>query len=271
MNSKPSLAALLLGVIAAASCAQTAPAQSASAAAASLPAFATVTVKPVDPKGGGMVGFYCYPGGRVVLSYVSIKMLLNYAYDVKDYQISGEPDWADAERYDIEAEPPDSSPSRNLDESPFATAPTAEQKQMLQSLLRDRFALKFHMETRPGDVYILSRGSGKLQLDKPKDPDMDWRGNVVNKGGIFDGEAFGYNISMADLAAQLSHLLGLPVLDQTGLTRKYDFHLEPDTPENRDKEAAAFDAMHRLGLDLKKGKGSIETLVVDHIEKPSEN
>jgi uncharacterized protein (TIGR03435 family) len=69
----------------------------------------------------------------------------------------------------------------------------------------------------------------------------------------------------------LSRDLRLPVLDRTGLTGGYDFHLPPADPENRDMTSAVFDAMHRLGLDLKRGKGPIDTLVVDHVERPSEN
>jgi uncharacterized protein (TIGR03435 family) len=61
------------------------------------------------------------------------------------------------------------------------------------------------------------------------------------------------------------------VLDQTGLTGAYDFHLPPVDPENHDYNAAIFDAMHRLGLELKRGKGPVETMAIDHIEKPSAN
>lgn len=241
-------------------------------ATAPLPTFDVVSIKPVDPHKGGAIGFYCFPGGRVVLGYANARMLISYAYGVADYQISGGSDWTIADRYNIEAIPPDSSPSRNSKQSPFAIATTPEQRQMLQSLLRDRFALKVHSETREGEVYILSRGSKPLQLQPPKDPDMDSRGTVVVKqGGVIDGETFGENATMAFLASQLSRDLKLPVLDQTGLTGGYDFHLPPTDPENHDMTAAIFDAMHRLGLDLKKGKGPIESIVIDHIEKPTEN
>ena len=143
---------------------------------------------------------------------------------------------------------------------------------MLQSLLRDRFALKFHTETRQSEVYLLTRGSKPLQLQTPKDSTVDSRGGVMMKqGGIADGEAVGTNVTMAFLASQLSRYLRLPVLDQTSITGSWDYHLPPTDPENHDLQAAVLEAMHRLGLDLKKGKGPVETLVVDHIEKPSEN
>jgi len=272
MNLKSQLSILLLAAMAVtqpiASAQQTAP----PTAAADRPAFEAATIKPIDPNGGGgAVGFYSYPGGRVHMGFSSVKMILYFAYDVKDFQIAGGPDWIATDRYNIEAVPSESSPSRAQKQAPFKIAPTDEQRQMLQSLLADRFAFKSHTEMRDGLVYVLTRGSGKLLLDEPKDKDMDWRGTVIDKGGIYDGESFGSNISMTSLASQLGRLLGQTVVDQTGITGTYDFHLPPVDPENRDKEAATFDAMHRLGLNLKRGKGPIETLVIDHIEKPTEN
>jgi uncharacterized protein (TIGR03435 family) len=237
-----------------------------------VPAFEVAAIKPVDPNKGGVSGFLCYPGGRVFIGNANIKMLLEYAYDTKGFQISGETGWADTERYNIEALPPESSPSRNLKQAPFGIAPTAEQKQMLQSLLRDRYALKLHTETRQGEVYLLTRSSKPLQLVPPKYPDLDSRGGVMMKqGGIADGEATGSNVTMAFLASQLSSYLGLPVLDQTGIAGSWDYHLPPTDPENRDFQAAVLDAMRRLGLDLKKSKAPIETIVIDHLERPAPN
>jgi uncharacterized protein (TIGR03435 family) len=237
----------------------------------SRPAFDAATIKPSDLNKGGAIGFYSYPGGRVHMGFSSVKLLLYFAYGVKDFQISGGPDWIATDRYDIEAVPPETSPSRAQKIAPFKIAPTDEQRQMLQSLLADRFAFKSHMETREGLVYVLTRGSGKLLLDPPKDADMDWRGTVMNKGGIWDGEAFGSNISMATLAGVLTGLMGQTVVDQTGIEGKYDFHLPPVDPQNTDREAAVFDAVRRLGLNLKRGKGAVQTLVIDHVERPTEN
>ncbi len=240
--------------------------------AASLPSFEVATIKPIDPKSGGVVGFYSRPGGRVFIGYADVKMIMYYAFDIQQYQISGGPDWVGGERYNIEAIPPDTAQSRTAKQPSIAATPSAEQRLMLQSLLRDRFALQYHRETREGPVYLLTRGSGKLQLQEPKDKDSDARGAVMMKqGGIVDGEAFGENISMQALAKSLSSALRLPVLDQTGITGSWDFHLTPVDPENRDYNAAVFDAMHRLGLELKKGRGPVDEIVIDHIERPTEN
>jgi uncharacterized protein (TIGR03435 family) len=245
---------------------QTSAPQNPPAAASNPPAFEVATIKPIDPKGGGAVGFYSRPGGRIFLGYASAKMILYYAFHIQEYQIAGGPDWIGTDKYNIEAIPPDTASSRTAKQPPIAATPSSEQRLMLQSLLCDRFALKFHRESREGEVYLLTRSSKKLQLDPPQHPDWDARGNIGD-----DGQGFGQNISLAFLADMLSPYLGMPVLDQTGITGRYDFHLDPVDPENHDYAAAIFDAMHRLGLELKKGKGPVDTLVIDHIERPTEN
>jgi uncharacterized protein (TIGR03435 family) len=273
MNLRSRLSLLLLGAIAVtpliASAQQAAP----QAATPAQPAFEVISIKPYNPDAGNQpIGFYSYPGGRVVVNAADLKMLLYFAYDVKDYQIAGDLGSIGSERYTIVATPPDTSPSREQKVAPFKITPTDEQRQMIQALLRDRFGLRLHRKTKVSEVYILSRGKNPLQLQPPADSTVDSRGGIVFKsGGIVDGEATGINVTMHFLAGQLSRYLGLPVLDQTGLTGSYDYHLPPTDPQNTDVEAAIFDAMHRLGLDLKKGKGPIETVVIDHVEKPAEN
>ena len=177
------------------------------------------------------VGFLGYSGGRVHLGNANIRMLIYYGYDVPVDKVVGVPDWADPARYDIDAVPPDSSLSRKLVIPQFSATPTPEQREMIQSLLRDRFALKSHWETRESDVYFLTRGTKPLALEPPKYTDSGWRGAVVTKqGGIVDGEAFGMNISMAAFAGVLSGDLKTPVIDQTDLSGTFDFHIQPSLP-----------------------------------------
>ena len=232
--------------------------------------FEVATIKSIDPNAGGMVGFVSYPGGRVLFGHSSLKMMMYFAYDIPESRISGGPDWVGKDQFDVTAVPPDSSESRTAKQPPVKATPSAEQRQMLQSLLADRFALKVHREIKQGPVYLLTLGSGKLRLQDPKDRDADSRFAVMQKGGgIVDGETFGVNVSMAFVAARLR--LDLPVVDETGLNGAYDFHLDPDDPENQNYSAAVFDAMERLGLKLKRGTGPVETLVIDHVERPSAN
>jgi uncharacterized protein (TIGR03435 family) len=239
---------------------------------AKLPAFEVATIKPINPNAGGVVGFISSPGGRVNVGFATVKMLMDYAFDVQDFQVAGGPDWASAEKYDIVGVPPDASMSRTAKAPPIGATPSAEQRQMLLSLLLLRFGLKFHRENREGPVYFLIKGNGKLEMHDAKDKDADSRGNVMNKGsGVYDGETFGTNVTMAFWARQLGNKLRRPVVDQTGLTGSYDFHLAPFDPENTDYQLSVFESTKRLGLDLKAGKGPIETIVIDSVSKPTEN
>jgi uncharacterized protein (TIGR03435 family) len=258
-------------------CAGTASAQNADATAArsdasTLPSFEVATIKPMDPNAGGALGFYSRPGGRVFVGAATVKTIVTLAYHLQEYQVVGGPDWASTERYNISAVPPDSSPSRTAVQPEIKASPSEEQRQMLQRLLLDRFGLKVHRETREGPVYILSRGKKPLQLKEPEHKDGDPRGTVIiRQGGIADGSAFGENITMPILAEQLGSRLELPVIDRTGIQGSYDFELAPSDPDNHDFTFAAFQAMDRLGLKLERSRGSSEVIVIDRVDRPSQN
>jgi uncharacterized protein (TIGR03435 family) len=237
---------------------------------ANLPAFDAATIKPPNPKARYQkVGFYGEPGGRIFYGG-NIKMLVEYAFDLQDYQVAGGPNWTSSQWFEINAVPPEASPSRNI--KVRNADPTSEQRLMLRSLLADRFGLKFHLETKTGEVYLLTRGNKPLQLKPPKDPAADPRAIVfIYQGGIANGEAEGTNTTSDYLAQRLSSYLRLPVLNQTGITGSYDFNLAPDDPDSHDVVAATRSVVDRLGLKLKRGRGPIQTLVIDHVEQPSEN
>ena len=73
------------------------------------------------------------------------------------------------------------------------------------------------------------------------------------------------------LALRLSKDLRLPVLNETGITGSYDYYLPPDDPDNQDVATTVLRVVDRLGLKIKRGRGPIKTLVIDHIQGPSEN
>jgi uncharacterized protein (TIGR03435 family) len=235
-----------------------------------LPTFDAATIKPPDPAARlRPLGFYGSPGGRVFWGG-NVKQLVEFAFGLQDYQVVGGPVWINSQQFDINAVPPENSPSRNI--KVRNAEPTPEQRLMLQSLLRDRFGLKYHMTTKDGEIYILTRGSKPLQLKPPKDPAADPRAIVMMKqGGIADGEALGSNTTIDYFALRLSRYLQLPVLNQTGITGSYDYSLPPDDPENHDIVSASLGVADRLGLKIKRGRGPIETLVIDRVEQPSEN
>jgi uncharacterized protein (TIGR03435 family) len=193
-----------------------------------------------------------------------------YAFNLQGYQVAGGPDWTTSQWFEVHAVPPDSSSSREI--KVRNANPTAEQRLLLQSLLRDRFGFRFHPESKEGEVYILTRGRKPLQLSPPKDPTADPRAIVMMRmGGIVDGEAVGINTTTQYLAERLSFFLQLPVVDQTGITGSYDFHLPATDTENHDVVAATLSVVDRLGLRIKRGRAPIQSLVIDYVQQPSQN
>jgi bla regulator protein blaR1 len=272
---------------------------------AKMPAFDVATIKPPAPDGRRMSGFYGSPGGRVFFGQ-NIKFLVQFAFNLQDFQITGAPDWVSSRWYEINAIPPDDSPSRQIK---LRTAePTPEQQLMLQSLLRDRFGLKYHFETKEGEVYILSRGNGKLQLKPTEHSILDPRAVVFGPlGGVDqlpkgngaaakdngavavapaqrggpdhrittpDGVTIavqGYNTTTDYLALRMSGYLQRPVLNQTGISGSYDFDVPLADPENHDMAVTVLNLANDLGLKIKRSRGPVQTLVIDHIDLPTEN
>jgi uncharacterized protein (TIGR03435 family) len=196
----------------------------------------------------------------------------------------GAPAWMSSETYDIDA---------RLEESdlPAWRAP-ATQKQMfhalLQALLAERCKLVVHREMREGPVYdlVIAKNGPKLQQASStlsadivaKHPDA---GAVPGASGMFalgpDNSVALYGVSLRTLTTLLSNRAGRPVVDKTGLTGLYDIHLDPPQPlptvdDTPDSGPSIFTMLEeQLGLKLVSAKEPVELLVVDHIERPSEN
>jgi uncharacterized protein (TIGR03435 family) len=161
------------------------------------------------------------------------------------------------------------------------------QQQMLQSLLADRFQLTVHRETKELPIYtlVIAKGGPKLREAKPGDP-----GAGDMKGSQISGDLTAQAVPIATLVQSLTQMLGHPVSDKTELKGVYDFKLQ-FTPDDRlqppsgappnfrfplppaDSNAPSlFDALQeQLGLKLESGKGPAEVMVIDHVERPSEN
>jgi uncharacterized protein (TIGR03435 family) len=241
--------------------------------------FEAASIKPSAPMGSGMVrmGVQMLPGGRISMSSVTVKTLIQQAYGVRDFQIVGGPEWLGSARYDITAKP--------------EGAATPDQvKVMIQALLADRFKLQFHRETKELPTYalVVAKGGPKFHEsevvegpDKPKGTRMSMNGR-----GQFNLE----RAPVVALANQLAQVLGRSVIDKTGLTGNYDFELKwtPDAsapgmmrvaggdgpPPSSDAVAGTsiFTALQdQLGLKLESTKGPVEILVVERAEKASEN
>jgi uncharacterized protein (TIGR03435 family) len=235
------------------------------------PEFEVATIKPADAHANYLVGFYSYPGGKVLLGG-TVKMMVEFAFDVRQFQIAGGPDWAGSDAYTVTALPSGYEEQTGAANKFVGSTPSAEQARMIQGLLASRFGFKFHREIREAPVYFLERGSGPLRLLPPKKPDSDPRGAVfVKRGGIVAGEAAGNNCPMSVFARQLTRSMGREVIDRTGLVGAYDFRLEADDPENREMDVAVFDVVKRLGLKLRAGHAPVETIVIDGVTRPTAN
>lgn len=248
-----------------------APAGAFAQAAAGAPAFEVASVKPASPQ-DREIAISTYPGGRITVSLYTLQMLIEEAFDVQSFQVSGGPRWINDDRYDIVAKPPASSKSSKANPPYPKAPPNDEQRQMLQTLLSDRFQLKFHRETKEGPVYLLVKGNKELKLQDAKNKDdYPWAGSIAGGGIAGDGLA-GINISMPLLATRLSWYLRRPVLDRTGLTGSYDFKFEYASDDPRaERIASIFASVQGIGLKLEAAKGPVETVVIDYAEKPSAN
>ncbi|GGG86111.1 TIGR03435 family protein [Edaphobacter dinghuensis] len=241
--------------------------------AGKLPEFEVASVKPSNPKGPAPVGLFTYPGGKVVASHYAVRYLLMDAFDIRKFQILGGPPWIDEDYYDVVGKPPSSSASIHSNPASFKSPPNQEQREMLQSLLIDRFHLRFHRESKQEPSYILERTGSTLKLEPPKDTTAySWAGSPDGGRVAFGTGLAGKNISMAQLATRLSGIVGRPVVDRTGLEGSFDFEYRTgDNDPNADATATVATSLKHLGLQLKSAEEPMEIIVIDHIERPSEN
>jgi uncharacterized protein (TIGR03435 family) len=221
-----------------------------------------------------------------VATNFSLFALILQAYDIKGCSgpgdatcalISGGPAWLRSDKFDIEAKSPDSAPEFSMTQ--FVTGQAPQLRLMLQALLADRFKLKLHREMKQLPVYELTVAKNGAKLKPAADS-----GNgalLWGMSGKPNGDAAirltGNKKSMAELADSLSNIAGRPVLDRTGLKGNFDFSLEypfdPDTPSATPFAGPSmFTAFQeQLGLKLDATRVPVEILVIDHVEKPSEN
>jgi uncharacterized protein (TIGR03435 family) len=228
-------------------------------------------------------------------------MLLRVAFGVEADRIIGAPSWTQSNRYDIEAKvAPEEAPK--LDK-----LKAEDRRAMLIPLLVERFNLKYHHETRELPMYTLVVAKGGPKLKESKDPapgpddppstagvpkgPINMRGRMMMMPGHIESQ--GTTLDM--LAHSLSPQLGHTVIDKTGLTGKYDYTLQwtpddgsgpmpggpgggPGGGTGREESAvqtggpSLFTAIEeQLGLKIESTKGSVDVIVIDHLDLPSAN
>ena len=206
-----------------------------------------------------------------------IQSIMTAAYGVREGLISGLPAWAESARYDINAKVVDPDPKLYNDM-------TREQRRaMVVSLLADRFHLKVHTEIKTLPVYdlVIAKDGPKFK-ESPAVPigadASQGRANFNTSRSSIDAS---YAV-MLNLTSRLAEVVDRTIVDKTGLTGKYNLRLKwtPDdapppmlngAPDPNPPPPLFTALQEQLGLKLVPNKGPVETLVVDHIEQPTEN
>ena len=214
--------------------------------------------------------------GALSATGVTLKFLIAETYNVRAYQVSGGPGWIGQERWDIRAKA-EGVEGRLSAEQFYA---------MVKALLADRFQLKIHSETKEMPVYALLVGKNGSKL-------------IAHNNALPSPEKAGagrsyIRFTTTAIAKMLSWEVGRPVVDKTGLRGEYDFKLEwaheqgqdvlealglprsllrPEAPPPSDSyRPSIFTAVQeQLGLRLESRKGPVEIIMIDHVERPSDN
>lgn len=198
--------------------------------------------------------------GRLTMTNASLRTLIRSAYDIQNFQFAGGPAWLDSDTYDIAATTGDG-----------ADISHDRYRALLQALLADRFQLKVHWETRQSDVYALIVAKNGPKLTADTDPQKE-SGLNTNRTA-HEGRMAATNVPMSYLSNRLSNQLSHPVIDKTGLEGKYDWTLvwDPDPTADSTNPSLFTAVQEQLGLKLEPQKGPVETLVINSVERPSEN
>jgi uncharacterized protein (TIGR03435 family) len=258
---------------------------SAAVAAQQSATFDVASVKP-NKSGELMIRLDTEAGGRFLAVNAPLRTLIQLAYGLEDFEIIGAPGWAASEHFDILAKATQELPPL---EGPTRGSPLVQQ--MLQALLRERFSLRAHTETRElqGLALMLNRADGRLgprlspsKIDcaaliakaKPDDgpPACGFRmspGSIVLEG-----------VPVSSIATGLSGLLGRRIVDRTGLTGNFDLQLHWDPPKRasdgsivpNDTGVSLFTALgDQAGLKLTEARLPGSVLVIDSVQRPTPN
>ena len=236
------------------------------------PTFEVATIKPSKPDAPGK-GFRVM-GRRFTTINTTLDDLISFSYGVHVKQIIGAPPWAETDKYDIAAEPDGEG------------MPNDKQwKGMIQKLIVERYKFTFHRDKKELSVYVLSVAKTGPKLTKSE-------GDPNGLPGLFfrgrPGDLGVRNANMADFVGLLQGaVLDRPVVDQTGLTGRFDFTLNwtpddsqfagmgakiPPPTDGANAPPSLYTAIQeQIGLKLDATKAPADVLVIDHVEKPSEN
>jgi uncharacterized protein (TIGR03435 family) len=236
-------------------------------------AFEVATIKPANPETRGQSILVGRGGSNLfTTTNTTLNDLITFAYGIHVRQIVGGPAWLESDKFDISAKP----------EQPGIPNVT-QLGTMVKKLLAERFGLAFHSEKRELSAYVITVGKNGPKLAK------DESGGILpGFGGRGPGSIGVRNSTMAEFAGFLQgRILDRPVVDQTGLSGKFDFTLDwrpdltqlppganapPQLPPEVEARPDLFTAIQeQLGLKLEPAKTPVEVYVIDKVQKPSEN
>jgi uncharacterized protein (TIGR03435 family) len=240
-------------------------------AADASPSFEVATIKPSKPDTPGKL--FAVRGRQFSTVNTTLADLLTFAYGLHARQITGGPAWLDTEKYDLSGQPDgDGQPNEK------------QWKGMIQKLLAERFSLSFHRDKKELPVYALVVDKSGQKLTKSEGDPNGLPSLMFPRLGVLPAR----NASMTDLAGVMqAAVLDRPVVDQTALAGRYDFTLTwtPDesqfsglgarVPAPSGDPAAppglSTAMQEQLGLRLESARAPVEVLVIDKVEKPSDN
>jgi uncharacterized protein (TIGR03435 family) len=201
---------------------------------------------------------------------ITLKGLIGDAYGLRQDQIQGGQKWSSETGYDLTAK------VSVEDIKELGTQTYLQKNLLLRELLTDRFKLHFHMSTQSTRIYELlplhpGAQSGLTQAANRQDASLTLASNAILARGV----------STNAFAAQLGGILGIPIIDKTGYSGRYTFelHWSPEAPAGgavgRDP-ASVFLAIRsalsdQLGLTLSEHKESVPLMVIDSVQRPTEN
>lgn len=242
-------------------------------------AFEVATIKPAGPQQPTAGRYVRMQSAHNFQAHnYTVNGLIAAAWSLNPRAISGGPGWVQSDAWEI------------LAKTPGEARPTFdEQMTMVRRLLADRFNLSFHREKKEFAIYSISvlKSSPNLKVSPaPPDeaPNMTSTVYPASSGGIDYVHLPAHNVTMTQFAALLSRaILDRPVVDNTGLTDRYDFDLVwtpdetqfggnlPPGPPDSARPGLFLAMQQQLGLKIEATRGPVEALVIDRVEKPSDN
>jgi len=232
---------------------------------------ASIKPSPADARGGGARPD---PGGlRYRGNNVPLRMYIAACYRIRNDQVVGAPAWIDSERYDVLA-------------TAAKQSTVEEMYLMVRNLLIERCHLQFHFENREMPIYVLSTDPAGVKLTRHDAGNGGEPWIEQASDAPFHAHWTATSANMDIFAGRLARVMDRPVVDQTGLTGDFDFTLKytmdipPDLPPDAQKNGQTIDTSgptifqavrQQLGLRLEPRKGPAPIMVIDRIEKPTEN